>query len=223
VPSNLTPGPASATFGSDGGDGDSAFDASGIYPLAPEERDSDTLRRAISDSQLGSRLTRRILALYRLLDAVDYYQLLGVATDAETPAIQEAFQSLALEYHPDRFFTLTQGLIKDRVGALFRRISEAYSVLSHPERRRRYNILLADQGAGPPPRFLLGEAQEPRPEDGSEASTPVGRKYLRLAFAALARDDLDAAHLNLTFALGHEPDNELLRGRLQDVERRLQR
>ncbi|MBN2358925.1 MAG: DnaJ domain-containing protein [Deltaproteobacteria bacterium] len=203
-------------------DGDTSLDYSGIYPLAPDERDSASLRRAIAESQLGGRLTRRVLALYRLLDAVDYYQLLGVGNTADAQALQDAYHALALEYHPDRFFPLVPGVIKERIAALFRRINEAYSVLLRAERRQRYDELLSQRGAGPPPRLPLGEGQAPSAEGGSEAQTPVGRKYLRLAFAAMARGDLDAAHLNLSFAVGHEPDNEVLRRRLNELEREIQ-
>lgn len=203
-------------------EGETSSEYSGIYPLAPDERDSATLRRAIAESQLGGRLTRRVLALYRLLDAVDYYQLLGVSGTADERTVQDAYHALALEYHPDRFFALVPGVIKERIAALFRRINEAYSVLSRPERRQRYDELLGQRGAGPPPRMPLGEGQAAAAESGSEAQTPVGRKYLRLAFAAMARGDLDAAHLNLSFAVGHEPDNKLLRRRLEELDRQLQ-
>jgi len=203
-------------------EGETSSEYSGIYPLAPDERDSATLRRAIAESQLGGRLTRRVLALYRLLDAVDYYQLLGVSGTADERTVQDAYHALALEYHPDRFFALVPGVIKDRIAALFRRINEAYSVLSRLERRQRYDEQLGQRGAGPPPRLALGEGQAPVAESGTEAQTPVGRKYLRLAFAALARGDLDAAHLNLSFAVGHEPDNALLRRRLDELDRQLQ-
>ena len=193
-------------------------EAAGLLPLSDDERDSMTIRQAITGSQLGGRLTRRVLALFRLLDSVDYYQLLGVDINANHDELQQAFHSLALEYHPDRFFALADGFIKDRIRALFMRICEAYTVLSQQKTREQYNAMLAARRSGPPPRYSLGEELKAAEKQRCEAYTPVGRKYLRLAVAAMARGDNNAAQLNLTFALSHEPNNETLRQRLNVLE-----
>jgi hypothetical protein len=55
------------------------------------------------------------------------------------------------------------------------------------------------------------------------ATTAGGKKFMRLAAQAMARADLNGARLNLTFALGYEPDNTLLKKRLSEVESRLPR
>lgn len=196
-------------------------EAAGLLPLSDEERDSMTVRQAISGSQLGGRLTRRVLALYRLLDSVDYYQLLGVAPGVDNDELQLAFHALALEYHPDRFYPLADGFIKERITALFTRMCEAYSVLAKRELRAHYDIILTGRGSGPPPRYPLGDSDSKTEEQNCEAHSPVGRKYLRLAVAAMARGDLPAAQINLTFALGHEPENEAIRQRLSSIEKNL--
>src|SRR5512135_1695402 len=62
----------------------------------------------------------------------DYYEVLGVACDANEKAIKDAFRELALKYHPDRN--------KDP-GATerFKEIAEAYAVLSDPKKRAEYD------------------------------------------------------------------------------------
>jgi molecular chaperone DnaJ len=62
----------------------------------------------------------------------DYYEVLGVARDADQKAIKDAFRSLALKYHPDR---------NKEPGAeeRFKEIAEAYAVLSDPKKRADYD------------------------------------------------------------------------------------
>jgi molecular chaperone DnaJ len=62
----------------------------------------------------------------------DYYDVLGVARDADEKAIKDAFRTLALKYHPDR---------NKEPGAeeRFKEIAEAYAVLSDPKRRADYD------------------------------------------------------------------------------------
>ncbi|MCA9003299.1 MAG: J domain-containing protein, partial [Planctomycetes bacterium] len=66
----------------------------------------------------------------------DYYQVLGVGRDAEADAIKKAYRKLALKWHPDRH----QGAEGDpEAEEKFKRISEAYEVLSDPEKRKKYD------------------------------------------------------------------------------------
>jgi molecular chaperone DnaJ len=62
----------------------------------------------------------------------DYYEVLGVARNADQKAIKDAFRTLALKYHPDR---------NKEAGAeeRFKEIAEAYAVLSDPKKRSDYD------------------------------------------------------------------------------------
>jgi curved DNA-binding protein len=68
----------------------------------------------------------------------DYYDVLGVARDADEAAIKKAFRRLAREYHPD--------VAKNQTGAeaKFKEINEANEVLSDPEKRKKYDELGAN-------------------------------------------------------------------------------
>jgi molecular chaperone DnaJ len=62
----------------------------------------------------------------------DYYEVLGVARDADDKTIKDAFRRLALRYHPDRS---TEPDAEER----FKEIAEAYAVLSDPRKRADYD------------------------------------------------------------------------------------
>lgn len=66
--------------------------------------------------------------------AEDYYKVLGLDKGASLDDIKKAYRKLALKYHPDRNPT-----DKKRSEEKFKEISEAYAVLSDPEKRKQYD------------------------------------------------------------------------------------
>ena len=70
--------------------------------------------------------------------AQDYYKLLGVAKGASQGEIKKAYRKLAMKYHPDH----TKG---DKAAEeKFKKISEAYAVLSDKEKRKEYDTFGAE-------------------------------------------------------------------------------
>lgn len=63
----------------------------------------------------------------------DYYDVLGVARDADGEEIKRAYRKLALQYHPDRNPDDPEAEEK------FKQATEAYEVLRDPEQRARYD------------------------------------------------------------------------------------
>ncbi|MBA2124270.1 molecular chaperone DnaJ [bacterium Unc6] len=63
----------------------------------------------------------------------DYYRTLGVSRDADQSAIKSSYRQLALKYHPDR--NPGDKASEER----FKEISEAYEVLSDPQKRATYD------------------------------------------------------------------------------------
>lgn len=65
----------------------------------------------------------------------DYYELLGVARGATTEEVKRAYRKLAVKYHPDHNPNSAEAEEQ------FKALSEAYTVLSDPDKRRRYDQL----------------------------------------------------------------------------------
>lgn len=85
------------------------------------------------------------------MDFKDYYKSLGVARGAAADEIKSAYRKLARKHHPD--------VNKDDPGAAqrFSEVSEAYEVLSDPDKRAKYDQLGSNWKQGqsftPPPGF----------------------------------------------------------------------
>lgn len=79
----------------------------------------------------------------------DYYEILGVARDADAKAIKDAFRELALKYHPDRNKS-------PEAEARFKEIAEAYAVLSDPKKRAEYDARGFSAVEGFTPEDLFG-------------------------------------------------------------------
>lgn len=72
----------------------------------------------------------------------DYYAALGVSKDAEAADISKAYRKLARELHPDARPD------DPRAEARFKEVSEAYAVLSNPEKRKEYDRVRQLVGSG---------------------------------------------------------------------------
>jgi DnaJ-class molecular chaperone len=71
------------------------------------------------------------------MDGEDLYKVLGVDNCADDKEIRGKFRELAMRWHPDKNGT-------EEANQMFQRINQAYSVLSDPEKRRKYDLSRRD-------------------------------------------------------------------------------
>lgn len=67
------------------------------------------------------------------MSETDYYKILGVDRNASDSEIKKAYRKLAMKYHPDR----NKG--NKAAEEMFKKVSEAYAVLSDKEKRKNYD------------------------------------------------------------------------------------
>ena len=68
-------------------------------------------------------------------DENDYYKILGIKKDATDGEIKKAYRKLALKWHPDK-----NPNNREEAEEKFKKINEAYSVLSDKNKRRQYDM-----------------------------------------------------------------------------------
>ena len=83
----------------------------------------------------------------------DYYEILSVSRDANVEQIKKAYRKSALRWHPDK--NLDQRELAERN---FKRLAEAYEVLSDPQKRQIYDRYGKDglTNGGPDPTARAG-------------------------------------------------------------------
>lgn len=63
----------------------------------------------------------------------DYYEVLGINRNADSGAVKKAYRKLAKKYHPDT--NQEDSLANEK----FKEVTEAYDILSDPEKRKMYD------------------------------------------------------------------------------------
>ena len=102
--------------------------------------------------------------------AINHYQLFGIPEDADEKRIKGAYRSLAKRFHPD----LNKG--SEAASELFRKINEAYRILSDEPLRLAYDHQLAQQSAS---------AVAPSPPQKPAAAADPQQKFNRFVNSLL--------------------------------------
>lgn len=85
----------------------------------------------------------------KLAERKDYYKILKVSKDAEEKDLKKAYKKMALVHHPDRHSSASEEE-KLKHEKAFKDVNEAFSVLSDPQKRHRYDNGMDLEGGGNP-------------------------------------------------------------------------
>ena len=161
-----------------------------------------------------------IVALSRIIEELDYYQLLDLRRDAGAGEVKRAYHNSSRSFHPDANRHL-EGELRAASHAIAKRITEAYAVLRDPRRRQAYDRSL---DSGTAMRIQLADAAAQADRRSSQergGRTPQGRQFFKLAEADIAKGNWAAAARNLQMALTFEPDNAVFKERLAQAKQAL--
>jgi CheY-like chemotaxis protein/tetratricopeptide (TPR) repeat protein len=115
-----------------------------VTRLEPEEPKEGA---GCDETELTRARRESFLKDYARMMGQDYFTLLDVSESDAREQVRKSYYNMVKKYHPDRFFE-QNGLpdLKDKVNALFQRISDAHETLSDTEAKARY--LNDPQGGG---------------------------------------------------------------------------
>lgn len=119
---------------------------------------------------LPTAVQERLLALAARLDA-PYHEILGVPPDADRKALKRAYFALSKEFHPDRYFRKHLGAFQPALERVFKRIVEAYELLSDPMARAEIEKSLA--AMAPPAAAAAGAEAAATPAAAPEPGKPA--------------------------------------------------
>ncbi|MBI4823802.1 MAG: DnaJ domain-containing protein [Nitrospirae bacterium] len=109
----------------------------------PELKDIDILEQAV---EIPEDVSRRIEDMFRGHEGLGYYGVLGIKENASNEDIRKAYYRMAKEFHPDRHFYLKEDTeMKYKLNAIFTYITNAYSILTNPKDRDKYNRSLTEK------------------------------------------------------------------------------
>lgn len=152
-------------------------------------------------------------------DARNYYELLGVVRTASSDQIRSAFHRFAREHHPDNF--VGSPTEAERHTMLYQEASEAYRVLRDPWKRKLYDEGLAEGQVRYRDDRLRETRRSMRPPGGVMLKSSKARTFFTRAHRAMKSEDWPQAKLNLKMAIQHEPDNQDLQAKLDEVLERM--
>jgi curved DNA-binding protein CbpA len=158
-----------------------------------------------------------------------YHEILGVARDADARAIKKAYFALSKRLHPDRYFRRQIGAFAPLVETCFKKLLEAYELLSDPQTRAEVQAQAAAPAAVAGARLSSRDASRRLRERvgalagakrASEERRRKAKGFFEAGMAAFAKERWLEAAGAVRLAIAFDPDNEAYREQFAGVQRK---
>jgi curved DNA-binding protein CbpA len=179
--------------------------------------------------ELDVEVQQELLAFAARL-AQPYHEILGVPRDADPRAIKKAYFALSKRLHPDRYFRRRIGAFAPLVETCFKKLLEAYELLSDPQTRAEVQARApAPAGAPGQPRLSSRDASRRLRERvgalagakrASEERRRKAKGFFEAGMAAFAKERWLEAAGSVRLAIAFDPDNEAYREQFAGVQRK---
>jgi len=178
--------------------------------------------------EIGVELQRELLEFAARLDR-SYHEILGVARDADERAIKKAYFGLSKRLHPDRYFRRRIGAFAPLVETCFRKLLEAYELLSDPQTRKEVEAAPAPGADVSPARRSSLEARRRLRERvgalagakrASEERRRKAKSFFESGMAAFAKERWLEAAGAVRLAIAFDLENAAFREHFAEVQRR---
>jgi len=157
------------------------------------------------------------------IDGLDYFQVLNLPQDTTPMALRTSYYQMARALHPDKFFHIEDEELKAAVGKIYRRVTEAYTILKDDQKRGLYTRDINGPSRAERLRFnedLEQEQKQQQREAREVARTPQGKKMYQAAVAEMQKGNYKQALKNLQSALLFESGNDALKAVIEECRQK---
>lgn len=177
--------------------------------------------------ELDVEVQQELLAFAARL-AQPYHEILGVPRDADPRAIKKAYFALSKRLHPDRYFRRRIGAFAPLVETCFKKLLEAYELLSDPQTRAEVQARSPALAPGQPRLSSRDASRRLRERVGalagakraSEERRRKAKGFFEAGMAAFAKERWLEAAGSVRLAIAFDPENEAYREQFAGVQRK---
>jgi DnaJ-class molecular chaperone len=157
------------------------------------------------------------------IDGLDYFQILNLDQQASAAQIKTSYYAMARSLHPDKFYHLPDEELKAAVHKIYKRITEAHTILKDEAKRLKYRADVTGPERNKKLRFNEESEQETKKqaaEAAKVAKTPKGDQLYKAALVDMTNKKWDAAFKNIQTALLFEGGNQALKDLLAEIDKK---
>ncbi|MBI1948484.1 MAG: DnaJ domain-containing protein [Deltaproteobacteria bacterium] len=157
------------------------------------------------------------------IDGLDYFQVLNLPSSAAGNQVRDSYYALSRALHPDKFFHIADDVTKAAVHKIYKRVTEAYTILKDEKKRIKYVADISGPDRAKKLRFTEeseAEQKEQQKMATKVAKTPKGEQLYQAALLEMKKGQWDKAYKNIQTATVLESGNAELKALLADLDKK---